>query len=332
TEPTEIEPLIDLDFNLLSGNALIGFITVDEERFDQINRAGSESAFQGNLLQPLAADSYQTVLREKNITLEHYQSRTRLLAKAHHVPSYARAALLKEEILALDQKAQKKLDTLLLNHMSQQLGIRYRGTQLAGTPRHRPLTQQDIERLRPFHFGYHFNTIIKRGGFDLVACDPPAGVFRPTVADFVQQFPTLARTNNISEKTFKTSKPALSKINPEVAAAWMGYRDWYAYATDYFWRSELYEYQRSGREGRGRSQLAKERLFVERCLHLLSAGGIGMAIVPVDSFQDPKAALLYRRLQASEWFGEFAYSARKVEGAAEKLILVWAKDRKERES
>lgn len=322
-DPAEIEPLIDLDFNLISGNALIGYITVDEERFDQINRAGAETAFQGDLLQPLVADSYQMVLREKNIALEHYQSRTAMLADVHNVPGYARASLLKEEILVLDQKAQNKLDKLLLNYMSQQLGIRYRSTQLADITRYRLLTQQDIESLHPFHFGYHFNTIIKHGGFDLVACNPPVGPLRPTVAKFIQQFPTLTQRENISEKTFRTSKPALSRANSEVAATWMSYRDRYAYAADYFQRSELYAYQQSDIGRKTRSQLAQERLFVERCLRLLNSDGLGVVLVPTDSFKDPKAASLYRRLQASKWFGEFEYGA----GTSKKLVIVWSKDR-----
>ncbi|MEM8501835.1 MAG: hypothetical protein AAF716_01620 [Cyanobacteria bacterium P01_D01_bin.1] len=320
-EPREIEPLLDLDFNLLAGNALVGFITVDEERFDQINRTGHERILQGNLLQPLAADSYQMVLSEKNITLEHYQSRTVLLGQAHNVPSYARAALLKEEILALDQKAQKKLDRLLLNYMSQQLGIRYRGTQLVGKPCHRPLIQQDIEKLQPFHFGYHFHTIVKNGGFDIVACYPPQGTFHSTVADFIQQFPTLSQRASINEKTFRTSKPALAKIDSQVSATWLSYRDQFAYTADYFQRSELYAHQRLAGEGRGRSQLAIERLFVERCLHLLNSEGLGAAMVPAASFQDPKAASLYSLLQSSKRFVELTCDSH----TPGQLLIIWSK-------
>ncbi len=321
TQPKEIEPLLDLDFNLLTGDALMGFVTVDEERFDQINQAGSERILQGNLLQPLAADSYQMILSEKNIALEHYQSKTVLLAKTHNVPRYARAALLKAEILALDQKAQKKLDTLLLNYMGQQLGIRYRITQLADRPRHRPLAQQDIERLQPFHFGYHFNAIVKAGGFDIVACHPPHGTFHPTVADFIQQFPTLATAANVSEKTFKTSKPALAKADPKVSAAWMSYRDQFAYMSDYFRRSELYAYQKSEVGDKGRSQLAMERLFVERCSHLLSPEGLGIAVVPATSFTEAEATRLYQMLRSSNGFGEFTYDAK----PSEMLVMVWSK-------
>ncbi len=280
-KPAEAEPLIDLDFSLLSGNALVGFITVDEESFDRTNRTGRESVLQGNLLQPLAADSYQMILSEKNVALEHYQSRTVLLAKVHSVPSYARIALLKEAISALDQKAQQKLDMLLFNHMSQQLGIRRRITQLEGQPRYRPLSQQDIERLQPFHFGYHFSSSIKRGGFDIVVCQPPVGWFSPTVAEFIQQFPTLAQQHSLSQRTFRTSKPALMAADADVAAAWIDYRDQYAYATDYLHRSKLYAYQTPAASKSTQTKLARERLFMERCSRLLVPGGFGVVAISI---------------------------------------------------
>ena len=144
-ESATIEPLLDLEFSVMSVNALVGFVTVDEEHFERVNATGAGSILQGNLLQPLAAESYQTILSEKNIALEHYQSRTQVLATAHSVPPYARAALLREEILTLDSKAQYKLDTLLLNQMSQQMGLRYREVQLQDKPRRRGLRLSDVE-------------------------------------------------------------------------------------------------------------------------------------------------------------------------------------------
>ena len=319
TEPAEIEPLIDLDFNLLSGNTLVGFITVDEERFDRINQAGSESVLQGNLLQPLAADSYQMILSEKNIALEHYQSRTVLLAAFHSVPSYARMALLKEEISLLDQKAQQKLDRLLFDHMSQQLGIRYRITQLEGKPRHRPLSLQDIERLQPFHFGYHFSSIIRRGGFDIVVCQPPEGWFSPTVTEFVEQFPTLARRHNLSEQTLKTSKPALMKTDGDVAAAWMDYRDQYAYAASYLRRSKLYACQNLGVGKSARTKLARERLFVERCSRLLTSNGFGAVALSGARWHDlgTDTLLLLQKLGADS----------ELEVAEETAVVAWQQKR-----
>ncbi|MGD1897996.1 MAG: hypothetical protein ACFB16_13700 [Phormidesmis sp.] len=322
----EIEPLIDLEFNVMTGNALVGYISVDEERFDQVNQAGAGSAssvLQGNLLQPLAADSYQTILREKNIALEHYQSRSQVLAKAHSVPAYARAALLREEILTLDSKAQHKLDLLMLSHMSQQLGVRYRETQIADKPHRRPLTLSDIKSLGPFHWGYHFNAIINRGGFDVVACLPPWHTFKPTVSEFICRYPDLAQQNGLSERTLKTSKQALSKADPAVAAAWFDYQDRYVCVSDYLSRSELYTHQYSTADGKSaRHQPARERLFIEQSYNLLSAHGVGAVCVPVDMLADERAQPLLRFLHSCS--DRCYFSATQCTDPAA-LLAVWRK-------
>jgi len=273
----------------MSGDALVGFITVDEERFDQVNKAGAGSVLQGNLLQPLAADGYQTILSERNIALEHYQMRTQVLATSNNIPAYARAALLRSQIADLDEKAQKKLDKLLLNQMSQQLGIRHRESALEGKPNHQPLTVTDVENLTPFHWGYRFSKIIRQGGFDLVVCQPPSGAFKPEVAEFLQQFPELAEERGLSAKTFKTAKTALAKVAADVAQHWLQYQDQYACRVDYFYKSDLYQHQTTVNQGkRSRAQLAWERLFVEQCFNLLRGTGVGAIVMPQAAVQDER--------------------------------------------
>jgi len=281
-----IEPLMDLEFNVMSGNALVGFITVDEERFDQVNKAGADSVLQGNLLQPLAADSYQTILSEKNIALEHYQSRSQLLAKAHSIPPYARAALLREEILTLDSKAQHKLDNLLLSHMSQQLGMRYRETHLIDKPRRRPLMLSDVEQFSPFHWGYHFNATTRRDGFDVVVCVPNSGVLKPTVAEFVHQHEDLAVQKGLSEVTLKTSKRSLREGDAVVAKTWLDYQDQYACLNDFLTRSEFYLHQSAvEQESSKRESFAWEKLLLERCFSLMKSDGFGAVLVAESQLQ-----------------------------------------------
>ncbi|MEM9946075.1 MAG: hypothetical protein AAF810_08425 [Cyanobacteria bacterium P01_D01_bin.36] len=314
-----IEPLVDLEFNVMSGNAVVGFISVDEERFDQVNKAGADSILQGDLLQPLAADSYQTILSEKNIALEHYQSRSQLLATTHNVPAYARAALLREDILTLDSRAQHKLDTLLLSHMSQQLGIRYREMQLTDKPKRRPLTLGDVAQASAFHWGYHFSAIVKRGGFDVVACIPSWGAFKPTVAEFVSEYEDLATRVAIEEKTFKTSKQSLAKEDPAVAKAWFAYQDQYAFFIDYFTRSDLYAYQSVSECGkRNRKPIMRESLFVERCSNLLSADGLGAVFLHQEGLGEEGNGLAIGEL--------FDQQAKDVELiGSETILLVWQK-------
>jgi hypothetical protein len=307
-QSSEIEPLIDLSFNIMTGNSLIGLITVDEERFDQVNSAGALNILQGNLLQPLAADGYQTILAEKNLALEHYKSRNQLLAKASHIPDYARSSLLREEIAQLDTKAQNKLNALLLSHMSQQLGIQYKAMQLTDKPERRLLTLEDIDILQPFHWGYHFNRIIQKGGFDIVVCTPPWGAFKPTTEAFFQRFQDLAQSKGMSAKTLKTSKQALAKGDPEVAQAWLFYQEQYAYVADYFYRSEQYAHQNPTVNGKYvRNQLAQERLFVEQCFNLLAPNGIGLLTLPTQLLAETKAATLIDHLKSNTQYDEEVY-------------------------
>ena len=314
--PREINPIPDLSFNILSGNSLVGFIQVDEKRFDQVNTDGESSVLQGNLLQPLAADGYKTTLAEKNLAIEHYKSRNQVLAAASIIPAYARASLLKEEIAQLDSKAQSKLNALLLNYMSEQLGIQYKAMQLADKPQRRLLVAEDIDVLQPFHWGYQFNTIIKRGGFDVVVCVPPQGAFKPMPEEFVQRFRDLAIAKSLDAKLLKTSKQALSKADPEVARAWMRYQDIYAYTADYFYRSEQYAHQNPMVKGKlVRNQLTKERLFIERCLELMTPGGVGAIALTHKLSEDKKAQTLWQHLQESADCAELDSSAQSVEAA-----------------
>lgn len=306
-QQSEIEPLVDLSFNIMTGNSLIGFLTVDEAYFDRINTAGDSDILQGNLLQPLAADSYQSVLADKNLALEHYEFRNQALAEARNIPAYATAALLREDILKLNAKAQHKLDLLLLNHMSQQLSIQYKAMQLTDKPQRQPLTLEDIDILQPFHWGYHFSKIIQQGGFDGIVCAPPWGAFKPTAEEFFQRFEDLAKGKKMAATDLKTSKQALANGDPEVAQAWLFYQNHYAYVTDYFYRSEQYAHQNPVADGKPvRNQLTRERLFVERCFTLLAAHGISAVVLPSTLSTETKAQTLLNYLQKNTEFEEIA--------------------------
>lgn len=295
--PNVLEPLIDLSFSILVGNSLVGLISVNEERFDQVNKSGELNVLQGNLLQPLAADGYQITLAERDLALEHYKSRNQALADAGNIPAYARASLLKEEIFQLDSKAQNKLDALLLNYMSEQLGIQYKAMQLTDKPQRRLLSIEDIDVLQPFHWGYHFNEIVQRGGFDAIACVPPWGAFKPTAEVFFQQFQDLAEAKGlsveVSARLLKTSKQALLEGDPDIAEAWLFYQNQYAYVADYFYRSEQYAHQNPKVRGKSvRNQLVLERLFLERCCSLLSIDGNVAIVLPEKMAEDNKAQAL----------------------------------------
>ena len=62
----QLEPLPNIDFNIMAGNSLIGLLTVDEKRFD-------EGAQTQDMLQRLKAQDYRRALAEKNRLIAVYR-------------------------------------------------------------------------------------------------------------------------------------------------------------------------------------------------------------------------------------------------------------------
>ncbi|NEP19137.1 MAG: hypothetical protein F6J97_19940 [Leptolyngbya sp. SIO4C1] len=300
-QPAEVELLPNLDFNILAGNSLVGFIRIDERGFDRIKTKGSDAALQGNLLQPLAADSYRTILAEKHISLEHYQSQTSLLKELQGIPQYAQREFLRDHINRLDRKAQNKLNELLLNEFSQKLGIQYRETQLSDRPARRLLRVEDLELLYPLHWGYFFNAVIAKGGFNVILSAPPWGGFKPTTDEFLQQFQDMAARREISADTLKTSKRSLLETDAELVNAWLFYQSQYSFVTDFFYRTEQYAHQAPRSDGqRSRTQLRLDWLFAERCFNLLSPGGVCALVIPDELSQSARGVCLRSRLERDD--------------------------------
>lgn len=293
TTPSDVEALPALDFNLLTGNSLVGLIRVDEQGFDRIKVKGKGAdpkidVFQGNLLQPLAADSYRTILAEKNITLEHYKSQTSVLEELQGIPQYAQMAFLRDSLNQLNRKAQSKLNALLLDQFTQKLGIQYRETQLTERPQRRWLKVEDLELLHPFHWGYFFAPLIKQhGGFSVIISAPPWGAFRPTPEEFFKHFQDMRQGDE--GLSLKTSKQALLDEDPELAEAWLFYQSQYLFVTDYFHRTEQYANQRLPGQ---RSSLRLDWLFAEQCFNLLRPQGVCVLVMPYDLAQSDKGIVL----------------------------------------
>ena len=62
----QLEPLPNIDFNIMTGNSLIGLLSVDEKRFD--DKKHMQYMFQGE-----KASNYRRVLQEKNLAIANYR-------------------------------------------------------------------------------------------------------------------------------------------------------------------------------------------------------------------------------------------------------------------
>ncbi len=130
----ELEPLPNIDFNIMAGNSLIGLTRVDETAFDAVG-----NSLQGNLLQSLAAANYKAILAEKNKSIELYKKHAfipgeeKLSGGQQGTSQDYRLLSLRQHIDKLNRESQEKLNLLLLDEFSQRLGIKYQGKRISNT-------------------------------------------------------------------------------------------------------------------------------------------------------------------------------------------------------
>ena len=281
-DPNQLQQLPNPCLNILSGNALVGLLSVDSERFDQIVSRHSQApvAFQGNLLQPLVAETYQAILRERQIRLEHYRSQTHLLAEADGVPGYVQAEFLSDRIDTLNQIAQTKLDQLLLHEFSVQLGVYYRQT-LGAERRQRLLNVADIAALHPFHWGFHFHRqLSQQGGFDVIICHPPEGILQPSAAQAFHNDPAVFEAKGITLNAFRHNRQQLLALHPGLETLWQNHRSQIHCLNDFFRRTSDYAHATLSPLGQRHLRLYWERLYLERILRLLRPEGRAALVLP----------------------------------------------------
>jgi len=277
-KPGDGLPLLpNLDFNMVAGNALIGFIRVDEESFDQIVPKRSKTAeepetvLQGNLLQLLAAASYRDTLAEKQIRVEHYRAQTQAMGLEGGIPEYVQREFLRDRIEAVNAAAQQKLNGLLFETLSRQLGIFVKEPQASGRPRRRLLTPADIEALQPCHWGFVFNHIIAQGGFDLIITQPPEGTLRPRTDEFYRLHAELFEQLAIPLSAFRRSRRQILQQHPELANHWGIYAGRIACLRDYVRRSKDFAQLQAATLQRS---ISFRQLLAARCAALVKAGSI----------------------------------------------------------
>jgi hypothetical protein len=276
---TELEPLPNIDFNIMSGNSLIGLIRVDEKSF---NLMGEE-----NILQSLTAQNYQAILAEKNSSIELYKEHAFQLGEVQGTPQENRLQMLRNHIEDVNRESLVKLNQILLDEFSGKLSIKYESAQLTGKAKKRLLTLSDMQSLKPFHWGYHFDKLItEKGGFDVIITNPPWEVFKPQAKEFFSQHSDLVTKNKMDIKTFEKEQKKLL-TNPEIAQAWLEYQSQYPHVSLYFRSSEQYKNQISIVNGKKQgTDINLYKLFVEQCFNLLHPQGECGIVIPSGIYTD----------------------------------------------
>jgi len=273
TSVDELEPLPNIDFNIMPGNSLIGLLKVDNKTFE-------ESL-------DLVTQSYYHTYAEK------LEERNRLLDTYRHASSYA------DDLRALRDNIEKKsnevrgtLDRLLLDEFDK-LGIKYEEAtwdekkNKEGKPKKRALRMDDLKRLKPFHWGFEFSEIIgKRGGFNAIVTNPPWEIFKPNGKEFFEEYSELVSKKKMSIKEFEKEQGKLLK-DKDILKAWLAYLSEYPHVSEFYRNATQYKNQISIVNGKkAGTDINLYKIFTEQCFNLMSKYGECGIVIPSGIYTD----------------------------------------------
>ena len=269
----QLEPLPNIDFNILAGNSLVGHLRVDEKEFDKAHYG------QGNLFQR----SYRELVDEKQRRLSVYRNTVQYMEDLH---------ILRDEIDASRTDANRSLNDLLLNEFSR-LKIKYEQAtwdefeEAEGKLKKRSVQIQDIEALHPFHWGYEFDEVMNvRGGFDAIITNPPWQIFKPIAKEFCYEYDPYIERRGTDIKDFEERLTTLLQ-DPDIRAKYLEYLSQFPHVSAYFRNSKQFENQISIIDGKkAGTDINLYKLFVEQCFNLLRSGGLCGIVVPSGIYSD----------------------------------------------
>lgn len=310
----QLEPLPNIDFNIIAGNSLIGILSVNAANFDQLQKGE-----QGSLLGEIAASNYAQILKDKNESVAQYKKHAGVQQQdGSGIDQDIRLLQLREHIDKLRHDSHIKLNQLLLGDF-QDLGIKYEEPtwdekkKTEGKPEKRSVEIRDIEALRPFHWGFEFDEVINQnGGFDAILTNPPWEIFKPNSKEFFQEFSDLVTKKKMSIHEFEKAQAKLLR-DPEVREAWLEYLGSYPYLNAYFRSASQYKNQISIVNGKKiGSDMNLYKLFTEQCFNLLRNGGYCGIVIPSGIYTDLGAKQLREMLfTQTEITGLFCFENRK---------------------
>ena len=272
----DLEPLPNIDFNLLHGNSLIGLMRVDEHEF-----AGKQPG--------LFATPFSQVLAEYQRDVSNYRHAGEREMKGTDLRR------LRDDIETRRKTAERTLDELLCDDFHA-LSVKYEQATWdakkaeLGKPVKRAIEPTDIHALHPLHWGLTFGDIMNggsdRGGFDIILTNPPWEVFKPQAKEFFADHSDLVTKNKMTIKEFEKERAVLLK-DKAVREAWLAYESQFPHVNQYFRAAPEYAHQFATVDGRKvGSDLNLYKLFIERCFRLLRGNGQCGIVIPSGIYTD----------------------------------------------
>ena len=281
----DLEPLPNIDFNILAGNSLVGLMRVDEHEFDNKHRTAD-----------LFRKSFRELVKEKNDRLSTYRATADTMGNSFNLRE------LRDDIDTSMAEANQVMNELLQDQFATR-GIKFEqatwdvteGT--LGKPKKRKVELADVAAQHPLHWGYVFDEIVqKRGGFDIILANPPWEGFKPQAKEYFAPFSERISKKNMTIKEFEELQVKLLKVK-QVRDGWLAYLSQFPHMSAYYRSAPEYEFQSAlvGGKKTG-SDLNLYKLFTERCFALLRDGGRCGIVIPSSLYKDMGATGLRNML------------------------------------
>lgn len=261
----QLEPLPNIDFNIMSGNSLIGLMRVDESEFNK-HQSGD-----------LFKKSYRELVNQKEAAIRAFKS---------FESTNENIQIKKESIDRMEEEANATLNLMLGQEFSN-LGIKYEQVtwddkkNKEGKSIKRSINIKDIQALEPFHWGYEFSEIFrKKDGFDAIITNPPWEVFKPNSKEFFLDYSKVVSKKKMNIKDFEKEQEKLLQ-DDEIRAAWTDYLSRFPHVSSYYRSATQYKNQISVVNGKkAGSDINLYKLFIEQCYNLLRKGGYCGIVIP----------------------------------------------------
>ena len=298
-KPEDLEPLPNIDFNLMEGNGLVGLLHIQESDFDRYAK------------HDLFAPAYKELLREKNTLIDEYKG-----VGHGSAPEDTEVGKLRDEIQKKLDSARDTLNQLMLSQL-QTAKVGYQQAQWDSvkskeTYLKKPLSAQHLSELRPFHWGYEFSRVLnhpdpERRGFDAIIANPPWETFKPNAKEFFEEYADVVQKKNMRVEDFEKKKAELLQ-DPDLRQAWESYLSRFPHVSELFRTSPDYTAQVAVVDGKRTSaDINLYKLFLERSYRLLRPGGACGIIVPTGLYTDLGAKglrqMLFDETQVKAIFG-----------------------------
>jgi hypothetical protein len=288
TSIEDIEPLPNIDYNVMEGNSLIGYVREDVLRELQMGGDVVPAAANGGSKTDNGEKLASLDLRGKQMALTTYTGErvSEIYALARKAMDDAEKAKQRYRHSHDPEEACKcrvKIETTLKPYR-ELLNKRLFNEFLNIKDKKTALTDADVKGLKPFHWIVEFAKVMSEGGFDVVVGNPPWNKWKPNSQEFFEQYDPAFRRLNKQEAERRMKELCSDDV---IASGWDQYNKGIKLASDYFRTSERFKDQSAKIMGRTTAgDLNLYKLFMEADFGFLQNSGYLGLLVPSGFYTD----------------------------------------------